>query len=110
MKKLLTLMLAAALALSLVACGGGGGGTEDNSTPSTGNGDTTSTGTSSSGVSSESCRLPNPCIPSITYPLSSTKASSDGVKNSSAFPKVSLSQSTWTYAWGIRYDIKATVE
>lgn len=43
MKKLLALMLAAALALSLVACGGGGTG--DNSTPSTGNGDTASTET-----------------------------------------------------------------
>lgn len=59
MKKLLTLMLAAALALSLVACCGGGGGTEDNSTPSTGNGDTTSTGTPSSGEDSANTDTPD---------------------------------------------------
>ena len=52
MKKLLTLILAAALALSLVACGGGGGAGDNNTpsdTPSTGNGDTTSADTPSGG-------------------------------------------------------------
>ena len=58
MKKLLSLVLAAALALSLVACGGSGG-TGDNSTPSTGNGDTTSTGTPSSGEDSANTDTPD---------------------------------------------------
>ncbi len=48
MKKLLTLILAAALALSLVACGGDSGA-RDTNTPSTGNEDTTSTDTPSGG-------------------------------------------------------------
>ena len=53
MKKLLSLILAAALALSLVACGGGSGAGDTN-TPNTGNGDTTSTDTPSGGEDSTS--------------------------------------------------------
>ena len=54
MKKLLTLILAAALALSLVACGGGGGA-GDNNTPSTGN--VTPSGTSEPRVAASQGKL-----------------------------------------------------